>query len=284
MTTICFLHGFAAGGAVWHRYRSEFPTALMPTLQFTDEGTPLLPDLTEKTLLVGWSLGGMVAVEMAARQTEKVAGLVLISSAPSFVTSDLFPEGKSLSALHEMRDGIVRNDPRTLQSFQRQLFTAEEIKNGWLNRFRREIGPLIAQGMGNGPGRPRDAAEQVSGKRGDAHGRHGDLPGRGDHTMPSSKYRGSETARTEDTATISFLAQLAFLERWHAPQKLPDLPVTVIHGDGDTIVSATAVAAWQKLFLHATPVLVTGGHALPFTHYETIITTIRSLLDHAQSH
>jgi len=143
MTILCLLHGFAAGGAVWEPYRCIFPNALIPTLRFTTDGMPVLLELTEPTIFVGWSLGGMIAVEMAAKQPEKVKGLVLVSSAPSFVASDLFPEGKPLSALSEMRNGVASGDPRTIQTFQRQLFTAEEIRQGHLARFRREIGPLL---------------------------------------------------------------------------------------------------------------------------------------------
>ncbi len=140
---IVFLHGFAAGGAVWDQYRSEFPDALMPTLRFSDDGTPVLPELTEPTILVGWSMGGMIAVEMLRRSFPFVKGLVLISSSPSYVASDLFPEGKPLSVLHELRDAVAQGDLKVLQDFQKQLFTPAEIRDGWLARFRRAVGPSL---------------------------------------------------------------------------------------------------------------------------------------------
>ncbi len=252
MTPLCFLHGFAAGGAVWNAYLDLFPRSLTPTLRFYANGTPILPELPSPAILVGWSLGGMIAVEMAARQPEKVKALVLISSAPSFAASDLFPEGKPLSVLREMRSGIARNDTRILQSFQRQLFTAAEIRQGWLTRFRREIGPILT----------KEIAASA---------------GRGDHAMPLSEYRGNEAARTEDTATSTLLAQIAFLERWCAPKTLPTPPIIILHGDGDSIISVAAVAAWRKLFPHAQYSIVTGGHALPFTHHEMVITAIHKV-------
>ncbi|HOW51148.1 MAG TPA: alpha/beta hydrolase [bacterium] len=140
---IVFLHGFAAGGAIWDSYRPEFADALMPTLQFSDNGTPVLPELTGPAILVGWSMGGMIAIEMLRRQPQFVKGLLLVSSSPSYVASDIFPEGKALSAVRELRDAITSGDAKTLQSFQKQLFTAAEIRDGWLNRFRREIGPSL---------------------------------------------------------------------------------------------------------------------------------------------
>lgn len=140
---IVFLHGFAAGGAVWDQYRSEFPDALMPTLRFSDDGTPALPELIGPTILVGWSMGGMIAVEMLRRQPQFVKGLVLISSSPSYVASDLFPEGKPLSVLHALRDAVAQGDLKVLQDFQKQLFTPAEIRDGWLARFRRAVGPSL---------------------------------------------------------------------------------------------------------------------------------------------
>ncbi len=140
---IVFLHGFAAGGAVWDQYRPEFPDALMPTLHFSDDGTAILPELTGPAIIVGWSMGGMIAVEMLRRQPQFVKGLVLISSAPSYVASDLFPEGKPLSVLHELRDAVAQGDLKVLQDFQKQLFTPAEIRDGWLARFRRAVGPSL---------------------------------------------------------------------------------------------------------------------------------------------
>lgn len=140
---ILFLHGFSAGGAVWDQYRSEFPAAGMPTIPFSAEGVPALPELAGPAILVGWSMGGMIAVEMLRHQPQFVKGLVLVSSSPSYVASDLFPEGKPLSALRELRVAVEKGDLRTLQDFQRTLFTAAEIRGGWLNRFRREIGPAL---------------------------------------------------------------------------------------------------------------------------------------------
>ncbi|HNT27830.1 MAG TPA: alpha/beta hydrolase, partial [bacterium] len=129
---ILFLHGFAAGGAVWEPYRSEFPDARMPTLQCSGDGEPILPELDEPAILVGWSMGAMLAVELLRRQPQFVKGLVLVSSSPSFVVSDVFPEGKAPSAVRELRDAITKGDPKGLQGFQKQLFTAAEIRDGWL--------------------------------------------------------------------------------------------------------------------------------------------------------
>ncbi len=47
--------------------------------------------LESPSILVGWSLGGQVVLEMAARNPEKVAGMVLIGTNPKFVAAGRWP-------------------------------------------------------------------------------------------------------------------------------------------------------------------------------------------------
>ena len=59
----------------------------------------------EKFSVVGWSLGGLLAIEMANSAPERVKSLVLLASNPCFVTQDYWP-------------GVKRE---VLDSFARQL-------------------------------------------------------------------------------------------------------------------------------------------------------------------
>lgn len=255
---IMFLHGFAAGGAVWAPYRAEFPDAPMPTLQFSDNGIPTLPELTGPAILVGWSMGAMIAVEMLRRQPQFVKGLLLVSSGPSFVASDIFPEGKAPSAVRELRDAVATGDAKAIQSFQKQLFTAAEIRDGWLARFRREIGPSL-----------RNAATT-------AHPQSfRQLPATGSrpYRSPDAGEAGGVSAEQD-----SLLSQLAFLENYRAPAGIPAVPVALLHGGRDAIVDAAATAAWRRLFPGATARLVAeAGHALPFVRRDEVTAAIAAL-------
>lgn len=103
---LVLLHGWGLNGGVW-------PQALCDTLSehfrlhrvdlpgfghsrdcLPDEYTLqslvelLLPQLPERACWLGWSLGGMVAMQAALSYPERVSRLITVASSPCFVTGD----------------------------------------------------------------------------------------------------------------------------------------------------------------------------------------------------
>ncbi|WP_337012327.1 pimeloyl-ACP methyl ester esterase BioH [Pantoea sp. AS142] len=72
--------------------------------QMAEQVRPLLPP---QAIVVGWSLGGLVATQLALSAPEKLAALITVASSPCFTASDSWP-------------GIK---PETLQNFQQMLST-----------------------------------------------------------------------------------------------------------------------------------------------------------------
>lgn len=72
----------------------------LPTLALAVEA--MLPN---NTILIGWSLGGLVAQYLAIKRVQKVVGLITLCSSPKFIKDDNWL-------------GI---DPKVLDSFQQQL-------------------------------------------------------------------------------------------------------------------------------------------------------------------
>jgi pimeloyl-[acyl-carrier protein] methyl ester esterase len=66
----------------------------------------LLPQLPEKAIYLGWSLGGLVASQLALRWPQRVTGLITVASSPCFTADE------------ESWPGIK---PETLAGFQQQL-------------------------------------------------------------------------------------------------------------------------------------------------------------------
>jgi pimeloyl-[acyl-carrier protein] methyl ester esterase len=79
--------------------------------------------------LLGWSLGGQVALEIAIRNPERVTALILVSTTPRFVTGSDWPHG---------------HDPGTFDRFARDL---ENDYSGTLEDF------LFLQVRGRGEAR-----------------------------------------------------------------------------------------------------------------------------------
>lgn len=102
MSTPCLvlLHGWGLGPRVWTGLREALPpdlavlapelpghgaTPRAPGTDIAAWSDALLPTLPERTVLCGWSLGGLIALDLAHRYPAKVERLVLIGSSPCFV-------------------------------------------------------------------------------------------------------------------------------------------------------------------------------------------------------
>ena len=70
-------------------------------------------------VLAGWSMGGMIALEAAVACPDRVAALILISSAPRLAAAPDFPEGVPLRTLRAMQNGLRKTPERTLGAFFR---------------------------------------------------------------------------------------------------------------------------------------------------------------------
>lgn len=139
MPRLLFLHGFASDSNVWQGYEN-IGQSVFHNIIFDENNNPLLPEISSPTIIIGWSMGAMVGLELFKSYPEFVKGLLICSSAPTFVSSYMFPAGKTIEKVLELRSAIEKGDMRAIQNFQRQLFSQKEIREGKIDRFRREIG------------------------------------------------------------------------------------------------------------------------------------------------
>ncbi|MGV8841704.1 MAG: alpha/beta fold hydrolase [Pseudomonas sp.] len=73
--------------------------------------------LPEDVWLAGWSLGGMLAAELAARRGARCRGLLTLASNPCFVARADWPNGMSAQHFAAFRDDCLRDAPSTLKRF-----------------------------------------------------------------------------------------------------------------------------------------------------------------------
>ncbi|SDF58080.1 pimeloyl-[acyl-carrier protein] methyl ester esterase [Limimonas halophila] len=187
----------------WWDALGEPPTAL----------DAMLDQAATPPVLVGWSLGGQLALAAAARKPHAVAGLVLVGTPARFLADEDHP-GADARGLRSMRLGVTRDPERVLADFWRRAAAPEagETADAWRERATTGVPRArLADGL--------------------------------DHL-----------AETDLRATAAAVT----------------VPAAVIHGRADAIVP---VAAGERL-AHAMPaarfIPLDGGHALPFSHPETI--------------
>lgn len=97
----------------------------------------ILKEMPERCILLGWSLGAKISMEIAARAPERIQALILISATPKFARSDDWPHGTNPAALDALGRHLRDDYRRTVNDFLslqvRGSVHAEETLNNLRN-------------------------------------------------------------------------------------------------------------------------------------------------------
>lgn len=115
--TISAMHGWAMHSGLFKDLADALPDADWRGIDLPGHGrnrdTPwpedtnslvagLVQDLPDGSFLMGWSLGGLLAIEAALKHPKRFAGLILISATPCFIARDNWPDGVEAGLLKAM--------------------------------------------------------------------------------------------------------------------------------------------------------------------------------------
>jgi pimeloyl-[acyl-carrier protein] methyl ester esterase len=105
-TSLVLIHGWGLNSAVWQPFIDSLPSSFFDTFNIVTIDLPgfgnninqkihpysianicqyIVNTIKEPAVYLGWSLGGLIATEMAINHPEKVLGLVTIASSPHFL-------------------------------------------------------------------------------------------------------------------------------------------------------------------------------------------------------
>lgn len=93
------------------------PRADTTCVSAADWRPDLLRSLPGRLYLAGWSQGGMLALEAAAQEPARVAGLVLIGSTARFCRAPDYPFGPEPREVRAMAASLAKEPEQTLRSF-----------------------------------------------------------------------------------------------------------------------------------------------------------------------
>ncbi len=157
---LLMLHGWAMSGRVW---RFQEPLAdrwrlLVPDLP--GHGYSVAPDdlsgysvqllansilelldslQIERLSIVGWSLGSMVALRLAAVLEERLTCLILVGGTPRFCTDSDYPHGVPAQEVRGLGVRLRRDYGATLGDFFKRMFAPDELDYDQYQRIVREV-------------------------------------------------------------------------------------------------------------------------------------------------
>jgi pimeloyl-[acyl-carrier protein] methyl ester esterase len=133
---LVLLHGWSLNLRVWDAVVREFtarfrviavdlpghgrsdwdPLASSPAAQAWRVHETLAP-LTERYTLIGWSLGGQFALDLAAAMPAGIERLVLVSTTPRFLSAPGWPFGTAPVLLARLAERLQQGDVRAIDEF-----------------------------------------------------------------------------------------------------------------------------------------------------------------------
>lgn len=130
---LLFIHGWGMHGGFWastaEQLRPDFTTTLLDLpghghspLPYGNFELPTLVNeisdlIKENTTLIGWSLGGMIAMEIARQFPQHISRLILVASTPQFHTTPDWPHAMATDTLASFAQQLDYHADRTLRRF-----------------------------------------------------------------------------------------------------------------------------------------------------------------------
>ncbi|WP_018607322.1 alpha/beta fold hydrolase [Uliginosibacterium gangwonense] len=145
---LVLLHGWGYRPNVWQPLIDRLPGYSIQTPALSPQ-TPdiavwadeLAATLPEHSVLIGWSLGAMLALSLAQRHPEKLAGLFLIGASPCFVALEEWEHGLAPAIVSQFQTDFACNTARTLKRFLALQVMGEQDRPG----LQKILEPCLAQ-------------------------------------------------------------------------------------------------------------------------------------------
>lgn len=131
---ITLLHGWGLSGNVWEGVAAQLSKSFFTTwLDLPGYGRSSIPanfeysllslaeivakQLEDNSTVLGWSLGGMVAMQLAISHPRKIGKLILVASSPQFFVSPDWPHAVDSSVLENFAAGLSTSYRSTVLQF-----------------------------------------------------------------------------------------------------------------------------------------------------------------------
>ena len=252
---IALLHGWGMTPAVWAPIQSLLggrrssalalpghagaaPAPAAELAAWSDRLATQLPP--PAATLVGWSLGAMLALDLARRYPERVARLVLIGGTARFVADDASAPGAwpglASATVEAFRAGFAHDPHTTLKRFLALQCLGEADRRG----VQTQLGAALTA---------LDATKQ-----------------REEDSSPFAAASADETPATSACAALADGLTLLACTDLRASLPRIEQPCLLIHGEHDALMPVAAATAMALALPHSRLEILRGsGHALPLS-------------------
>ena len=150
MVNLVLLHGWGTHPVIWEPLLAQLPSewkvhnqalpgyagsAFVAQYELDGLTEALVPQLPDRAVLVGWSLGGLVAMLMASRWPEKIHRLVLIGTTPCFVSRPDWP----YAVAPEVFDGFAQSLELNYEDTLRRFLALQALGSASMREVLREL-------------------------------------------------------------------------------------------------------------------------------------------------
>ncbi len=116
---LVLLHGWGMNAQVWQillpYLQADFKIMLIDG--FTEDIADYLAVAPERAMWCGWSLGGLLALDIAIKFPERVQAVATIACNPCFVQREDWPHAMPMKDFQQFQQGLADNPPVTLKRF-----------------------------------------------------------------------------------------------------------------------------------------------------------------------
>jgi pimeloyl-[acyl-carrier protein] methyl ester esterase len=153
---LVLLHGWALHGGMWGPWLDELCRSTRlhlvdlpghgrsPWLEtgadLGDLASRVLPHVPSGAAVLGWSLGGLLALELARRRPRHLAALVLVATTPRFLAGQDWEHGMQPEVLDGFTAGLQQDYRRTVQNFLALQTRGDENGHETLRLLRGRLG------------------------------------------------------------------------------------------------------------------------------------------------
>ena len=143
---LTLVHGWGLHGGIWQDLVDDLSENWRVTvIDLPGHGMSAMPEdaftletltaeiarvVPQSSALLGWSLGGMISMQLAASHPDRISKLILVASTPQFVRSQDWPHAMDSQVLDAFAEHLTRDFHSTVQQFLTlQVYGSEDERN-----------------------------------------------------------------------------------------------------------------------------------------------------------